>query len=113
MAHYTVVIFHNEKKAFHTSKDAYIWRVDKFAAADPAIMANDLSGPAGKYIARVLNDLCKTSPHLADNSVNYALVSGGWYVKVKLSDQLKVQNLEELAARGGFKRGADWTWDVP
>ena len=37
--------------------------------------------------------------------------SGGLFAKVKLDNALKVKILAKLAKIGGFKLGADWTWE--
>jgi hypothetical protein len=101
---------------FPTSKEAYIWFVDKVLQQYPGLL-NDADrlkaiaqGVGGRYFAKSQDQLFIKSPHQADESTNYERVSGGWYANVKLTNPQKRKNIENLATHAGLQR-SDWSWE--
>jgi hypothetical protein len=100
---------------FPTAKEAYVWLIDKFLAANPGLLDHlqntKLTGWSRKYFARCRNDLFPASPHLAEDRNLSEPVSGGWFANVNMDNRRKRTVLHRLAVLGGFKYGVDWTWD--
>jgi hypothetical protein len=120
MREQTTVSFRGIVKTFSTAKEAYIWLIDKFCAAKPAILANFLiSGHGGinrwarNYFARSRTQLFLASPHLAEDRNLYEPVSAGWLANVNMDNPRKFLVLRRLAALADFTYGSDWTWDAP
>jgi len=108
----TTVSFKGTKRDFSTSKEAYIWLIDKWFAAKPNLPEMIQHGRGVRYFARTPHKLFISSPDLAEKRSNYEPVSGGWFANTVLDNRLKFKILTGLAKLAGFKLGEDWTWDV-
>ena len=102
---------------FSTSKEAYIWLLDKFIANKPDVLINIrqreiiTSGRGGTYLAPTLKELFLSSPHLAEDPLHFERVSGGWFAITNLNNDVKFNVLCRFARITGLKYEDDWTWD--
>jgi hypothetical protein len=108
----TTVSFKGTKRNCSTSKEAYIWLIDKVFADNPNLREISPQGRGRRYFARTRQELFPARRDLAENRNNYEPVSGGWFANTNLNNELKFQILTRLAKLAGFKFGEDWTWDV-
>lgn len=113
----TLVSMQGQKRMFATSKEAYIWLLDRFIANRPDILKDDrqrdriVTGRGRIYLAQTPKELFLASPHLADDPIYFARVSGGWFAITNLNNDVKFNVLCRFARIAGFDYGKDWTWD--
>jgi hypothetical protein len=110
--------FRGIKKTFRYAKDAYIWLIDNFVSVKPDLLDEDwqkefaAKGRVRNYFSRDRKDLFEASPHLAEDSNNYARIAKrDWYAITNLNNAEKFQILCNLAAVAGLRYELDWTWD--
>src|ERR1700722_17201281 len=101
----TTVSFRGTKRNFTTSKEAYIWLIDKFFAAKPNLPEIIRHGRGVLYFARTPRELFISAKHLAEDRTHYEPVSGGWFADTVLDNDLKFEILTRLAKAAGFKFG--------
>ena len=115
----TVAKFFGSQQQFATSKEAYIWLVERFIAQNPKAFAAPSSGildvALGKrrnYFGRNLKRMFHASPELAENPSNYVRLSNGWYANVNLNNAEKFRILLGLAAVTRVAYPNQWDWVV-
>jgi hypothetical protein len=111
----TTVSFHVTVRHFPTSKEAYIWLVDKILAYKPTLLSECghalIEGRGRNYFGRAPRALFPASPHLAEDQNHYEPVSGGWFANVNMDNRLKGVVLRRLARAAGLIYGVGWTWN--
>ena len=107
------------RREFPSSKEAFVFLIDSFLANRPQLLDKIdwqyqyvAKGRGRLYFARDPKQLFDSSPHLADDSNNYAKTTGGWFANTNLSNSEKESVLHRLAALGGWKYGTDWSFEV-
>jgi hypothetical protein len=113
----TSVTFRGASRNFPTAKEAYVWLVDKFLSTRPDLLEDRqrresiAAGWGRYYFGRSRAEMFQTSPHLAEDQNNYGRATGGWFVNLNISNDIKLEVLRRLASFAGLKEGEDWTWD--
>jgi hypothetical protein len=105
----TTVTFRGDQGHFTTQKAAYIWLVKKFFDAYPQLL-KDNSILGGYYFSRSPEELSEKTAEQAYNYEHIILLSGRWYVNVKLDNLVKRQILSNIGKRAGLVEGTDWSW---
>lgn len=115
----TVVRYRGSEQHFPTAKEAYVWLIQHFVDAKPALFqivnwetAFVARGKKRNYFGRNRRRMFHGSPHLADDSNNYARLPNGWYMNTNLSNREKFDILCRFAAIARLRHGTDWTWEV-
>lgn len=123
----TVSRYKERERRFSTARDAYIWLVERFIGLRPEVFTDIKWGTTGyvavgqrhnergairNYFARSPKKLFRKSPHLAENSNNFAQLTNGWYANTNLSNVQKFDILCRFGWVVGLKGGADWDWEV-
>jgi hypothetical protein len=114
----TIARFHTVERIFATSKEAYLYLIERFLQSKPDLLETDWQnqfvskGRSRRYFAREPKQLFEESPHLAENSNNYSRVMSGWFTITNLNNEEKFEILLRLAAIGGWGFGSDWSWRV-
>jgi hypothetical protein len=98
----TTVSFRGTKRHFSTSKEAYIWLIDKLFADKPNLPEISRQGRGRRYFARTWQELSPASPKLDKIHIHYERVSGRWFANTVLNNDLKFQILTRLAKLAGF-----------
>lgn len=114
----TIVSFQGEQREFPSQKLAYIWLVERFIAHNPKPFVDldwetvyIVKGPSILYFAKSLRTLFKQNPHLADDKNRHHRLTNGWYARLVLNEEQKVEILERLSAVAQLKMGVDWDWN--
>lgn len=115
----TVGRFLGKQQHFKTSKEAYVWLVERFAQYNPRLFDEPSKdtlyvalGKRRNYFGRTLARMFRGTPHLAENSSNYVRLSNGWYANVNLNNAQKLDVLMRLAALARLEYGDEWDFDV-
>lgn len=110
--------FNGVERIFATSKDGYIWMLDKFCSHHPEIFS-----AAGdwrktfvsesrdiKFFSEDLRELFPNSPDLMESKCNYVLLRNGLYARTHLGNPEKLKVLRKLAAACNMNYEDDWSW---
>lgn len=115
----TLARFKNQENEFPSSKDAYVWLLERFISAKPDLFFTPnwetdfvALGRARNYFDRDPRSMFHESPHLAENKSNYRKLSNGWYANVNLSNERKFHVLGRLAAVAKVQWESEWYWEV-
>lgn len=115
----TIVRFRGQEQYFDTSKDAYVWLVERFAAYNSKVFDEPSKetlyvalGKRRNYFGRSLAKMFKGNPGLAENHNNYVRLSNGWYANVNLNNSQKLEILMRLAALARLEYAEDWDFEV-
>jgi len=98
--------FRGVSKLFPTTKDAYLWLVERFFAERPDLVTKSPLG--GRYFARTIAELFPTKPE----PHQYARLPNGWFANVVLNNAQKFDVLARLARAGGFAWRDEWDLEV-
>jgi hypothetical protein len=114
----TEVMFLGKTKYFSTQKEAYVWLMEQFTQHYPkpfeTIDWQTLFVAKGRhtlYFARSLPNLFRTAPDHAADPNKYHRLANGWYAKLVLSEQQKVELLMKFASVANLRMGTDWDWN--
>lgn len=114
----TNVMFLGSTKNFPTEKEAYVWLMERFSQHYPQPFENIdwqtrfvAKGVRALYFARSLKNLFHTAPDHAADTTKYHRLANGWYAKLVLSEQQKVELLMKFAAVANLRMGTDWDWN--
>lgn len=114
----TDVIFLGTQKHFPSEKEAYIWLVERFTQHYPQPFEKIdwqtrfvAKGTRALYFAKSLKNLFHTAPDHAADPNKYHRLTNGWYAKLVLSEQQKVELLMKFATVANLRMGADWDWN--
>lgn len=114
-----VARFHGRERQFPTSKDAYLWLIERLIETKPIVFDDPSKdtiylalGKRRNYFGRDLRKMFHASPELADNPSNYGRLSNGWYANLNLSNAQKFDVLMRFAALAGLEYPTDWDWEV-
>lgn len=113
---YTTVSFRGIKQQFPTSKDAYVWLVEKFMGAKPDLLESHwqrqfaAKGRVRNYFSRNKKEMFLAAPELADDENNFTRLGNGWYAILNLSNAEKVRILGKLAVIANLQHKQDWDW---
>ena len=115
----TTVVFGGVRHEFPSAKEAYVWLIERFVKTYPKLFI-DLNwqtafvakGKKRNYFGRSPAKMFHGSPHLAEDSNNYARLLNGWYVNLNLSNAQKRYILFRFAHVANLKHGEDWQWKV-
>ena len=109
--------FRKEQEWFPSSKEAYVWLMQKFIQDRPDILEGEdwqrafiAKGRAVNYFAKDVESLFRRSPHLAKDSNKYAWLGGGWYADVNLNNVQKFDALCRFGAAAEYEFKKDWDW---
>lgn len=115
----TIARFLEKEQTFSTSRNAYLWLIERFVGATPSVFddpsENTIYLALGKkrnYFGRNLKKMFHGTPHLAENPSNYASLSNGWYANLNLNNTQKFDILMRFAALAGMEYPAQWDWEV-
>ena len=115
----TIARFQTFSEHFPTTKDAFVWLVERFISVKPEIFSNPgqetihvAVGHARNYFARSAEKLFKASPHLADDPNYYVRLSNGWFLNVNLSNPQKFDILARFARVAGLEYPENWNLEV-
>lgn len=118
-ARLNVAHFHGTKKHFDTSKEGYIWLLERFIGVKPKLFETInwetvfvTKGRKRNYFGKNLKTMFHGSPHLADDRNNYARLTNGWYANTNLNNAQKFDILCRFAAIAKLEYDKDWRWDV-
>jgi hypothetical protein len=102
----TIATFQGRVEHFPTTKEAYVWLVERFANAKPELFSDPSKETVGvangrnrNYFARSPENLFRETPELAENSSNFVRLSNGWYANVNLNNAQKFSILARLSWR--------------
>lgn len=111
----TIATYLSDKKRFPTTKEAFVWLVERFLGQAPDILSGPsamaaklVTGSKRRYFARHAKELFPGSPHLADDRNNFEQLSNGWLLIVNLSNAQKFEILSRLAALTKLEFPRDW-----
>jgi hypothetical protein len=115
----TIVRFLGKEQYFSTSKDAYLWLIERFVSAKPSVFDDPSKdtiylalGKKRNYFGRSLKKMFHGTPNLADNPSNYALIANGWFANINLNNAQKFDILMRFAALAGMEYPTQWDWEV-
>jgi hypothetical protein len=110
----SVTHFRGQKKTYDTAKDGYVWMVNQFIVAHPALVtyAQVTETRDRHYIAASREDLFLRSRHLADISGTWQQLENGRYAITNLSAREMVDLLRSFGDACGLKFGIDWDFEV-
>lgn len=123
----TISRFRGREQEFETARAAYIWLVERFAAANPTLFTDvrwettgyvgvgrrrGPSGAARNYFAQTPEKLFRQTPSLGDNPNNFHRLTNGWYVNLNLNTRENFEILCRFAAVSKLKHREDWDWEV-
>ncbi|MGH8662482.1 MAG: hypothetical protein ACREUB_12100 [Burkholderiales bacterium] len=115
MSKATVTRFRDKRSHFSTSKEAYIWLLNRFFESKPNVLEGDafdaLLMPLGakrRYFGRTPVEMFAHNPGLAENPNNYYRLANALYADVNLSNDRKLRNLRDFAKVIGLREGLDW-----
>jgi hypothetical protein len=114
----TEIMFQGNKEFFQSEKEAYIWLMEHFIQHNPRPFQQiDWStkfiakGPRAIYFAKSLKDLFSTSPEHEFDANKYHQFTNGWYGKLVLNEEQKIDLLMKFAAVSHLEMGNDWDWN--
>jgi hypothetical protein len=107
----TVTHFRDEKKTHDTAKDGYVWMLNQFIAAHPALVTyTDITETRDRrYIAAWWEDLFLRSRHLAYISGGWQKLENGWCAITNLNAREMVDLLRIFGYTCGL---TDWDFEV-
>lgn len=113
-----VAKFKGVERVFKTSKDGYIWLLDKFCSHHPELFSaegdwrrNFVSESRNiKFFSENLRELFPNSQGLMEKKCNYVLLRNGLYARTHLSNSEKLRVLHNLAAACNMTYQDDWRW---
>ena len=115
----TLARFQGSEKHFSTSKEAYLWLVERFIAEKPDLFDHVnwettyvSKGRKRAYFSRDITALFQGSPHLADDRNNYAPLTNGWFANTNLSNAQKFEVLCRFSGVTKLRQDDDWDWEV-
>ena len=110
--------FKTESRSFPTSKEAYVWLLERLIPHAPELFHTDnwqmdfvAKGRKRSYFSRDIKEMFSGSPHLADDRNNYARLTNGWCANTNLNNSQKFDILGRIAAIGKVEP-EDWEWTV-
>jgi hypothetical protein len=111
-------MFLGTRRHFYTAKDAYLWLLERFIQHYPKPFVKldwetlfVAKGPRAIFFAKSLAKLFGSKTHLADDKNKYHRLTNGWYAKLVLSNQQKLDLLLKFSTIAQLKFGIDWDWD--
>lgn len=112
------VSFRGAVQIFDDAKQAYIWIMEKFVAAEEIHLSLSSwqekfvnPGAARKNIARSLPELFVRSPHLRSDKNKWHQLRNGWYLNLNIKTEDKRTVLFSYAQVAGIN-GSEWDWKV-
>ena len=115
----TVARFLDKTREFGTSKEAYVWMVERFAAIRPDVFQEPSSdtlylafGKRRNYFAKSPTKLFEGTPELANDANHFARLTNGWFVNLNMSNAQKFDILSRLAAITRLSYLDKWDWEV-
>lgn len=115
----TLVRYGDEEHEHPSSKEAYVWLLEKFIDAKPSLFFTPnwetdfvAVGRARNYFDRDPRSMFHESIHLAGDPNNYHLLRNGWYANVNLGNERKFDILCRFAAIAKLKWDDEWYWEV-
>ena len=115
----TIARFLGKEQSFSTSRDAYLWLIERFVGAKPSVFDDPSKdtiyvalGKKRNYFGRNLKKMFHGTPDLAENPSNYARLSNGWYANLNLNNAQKFDILMRFAALAGMEYPTQWDWEV-
>jgi hypothetical protein len=115
----TKVRFDQDEQLFDTAKEAYLWLVEKFAAARPSTFQKVdwstqfvVEGTKRRYFARNPKGLFPAAPQRAEDASLYEKLSNGWFAITNLNNDEKFAILCRLAAVGKMEFERHWYWEI-
>jgi hypothetical protein len=115
----TVARYRNGERYCETTKDAFVWLLERFGDANGAVFTeasrDALTSALGRernYLARTPEGLFPNNAELVTDTTHYARLSNGWYVDVNLNSQQKLRILLELSKPAGLFFVDDWDFEV-
>ena len=118
-ARFTTAFYCGIERHFPTSKEAYLWLIERFISAKPELFEKisweTVFVPKGKkrnYFAPALEKLFHGSPHLAEDRNNYAKLTNGWFANTNLDNNRKYEILCRFAGVAKLEHEREWRWDV-
>lgn len=115
----TTTYFRKTKRRFDTSKEGYVWLLERFISVKPKLFETInwetvfvAKGRKRNYFGKDLKAMFHGSPHLADDRNNYVRLSNGWYANTNLNNAQKFDILGRFAAIAKLEYEEDWRWDV-
>jgi hypothetical protein len=108
----TQAIFRKESRWFPTSREAYLWLLEKFINANPDLIHHTIfKGLKRDRFAHEPDGLFHSSPELAESPSNYARLSNGWCTDMNLDNSTKLDILCFAAVIAGIP-DQEWQWQV-
>lgn len=111
--------FFERAQSFSTSKDAYLWLIERFIDSKPSVFDDPSKdtiylalGRKRNYFGRNMKKMFHGTPKLIENPCNYALLTNGWYANINLNNPQKFDILMRFAALSGMEYPAQWDWEV-
>jgi hypothetical protein len=123
----TIARFRGDEQEFETARAAYIWLVERFAAANRNIFSDvrwettgyvgvgrrrGPQGAARNYFAKSAAKLFRRTPSLVDDRNNYHRLTNGWYLNLNLNTRENFEILCRFSAVTQLQHGDDWDWEV-
>lgn len=115
----TIARFLAKEQSFSTSRDAYLWLIERFVSAKPSVFDDPSKdtiylalGKKRNYFGRNLKKMFHGTPHLAENPSNYARLANGWFANLNLNNAQKFDILMRFAALAGMEYPSQWDWEV-
>lgn len=119
----TYAQFRGKQKTFTTSKNAYIWVVEKMLNTSPNLTLGDavfkemfINGTHGaQYLCRAPEELfpAKSKDYIrAKKDILWHELPNGWILNLNLSNKQKFDRLCNLAAVCDLGYEKDWSWHV-
>lgn len=115
----TVARFLGREQHCDTSKDAYVWLVERFINKNPKVFDEPSKdtlyvalGTRRNYFGRSVATMFAGNPELAANASNYVRLSNGWYANVNLNNAQKLDILMRLAALARLEYPEHWDFEV-
>lgn len=115
----TIARFLGKEQSFSTSRDAYLWLIERFVSAKPSVFDDPSKdtiylalGRKRHYFGRNLKKMFHGTPHLAENPSNYAQLANGWLANLNLNNAQKFDILMRFAALSRMEYPTQWDWEV-
>lgn len=115
----TIARFLGKEQHCDSSKDAYVWLVERFINKNPKVFDEPSKdtlfvalGKRRNYFGRSAARMFSGNPELAENSSNYVQLSNGWYANTNLNNAQKFDILMRLAALARLKYPEQWGFEV-
>lgn len=103
----TLVRYMDTSCEFGTSKEAYIWMLEKLLSRDLHFFERCRSSWLMRYFAKDPRDL--TLAEATDHNASHRLTNG-WYANVAVPTGQKFELLLGLACMMGYRSPNDWDW---